>query len=164
MVDCKNSEFPTILNQKGKTLEQIIDEATNILIKDFSLGLVKFRGKEIKARYPYNDKFSYEHILKIDDPTINDKLKILRCIYAPKFKVLLEETENKSCPNFKHWKEFDTKKSQWRHIVLCEKEKIIIVLAEHKTFFVLITAYYAHYPNYIKSQIKKYNISKYKLK
>lgn len=159
---CEN--LPLSLEIENKEIQEIIDTATNILIKDFSMGLVKFRGKEIKAKYPYTDKFSYEHILKLDENNISNEVKILRCMHAPKFKILLEEQENRSCPHFKHWKEFDTKRSQWRHIILCEKEKLLIVLGEFKNFFVLITAYYINYPNYLKGQLKRYNESNNKLK
>lgn len=161
---CINKNIPPIINEDSKSTQDLIDEATTILIKDFSLGLVKFRGKEIKAQYPYKNKFSYEHILKLDEKSISDKIKRLRCVYAPKFKPFIEEVENKTCPNFKHWKEFDTKRAQWKHILMCEKEKLIVVLAEFKNIFILLTAYYANYPNYIKSQLKQYNASEFKLK
>lgn len=161
---CPNTNLPSIINEDNKTTQQLIDEATTILIKDFSLGLVKFRGKEIKAQYPYTNKLSYEHILKLDEPNISDEIKRRRCVYAPKFKSFIEEIENKTCPNFKHWKEYDTRRSQWKHILMCEKEKLIVVLAEFKNIFILITAYYANYPNYIKSQLKQFDASKYKLK
>lgn len=159
MVDeCKNTLFPNCIDTKDKSIDKIIDEATTILIKDFSLGEVKFRGKIVRAQYPYTNKFVYEHILKLDEPNLPEYIKIKRCKYAPKFKFLLEETENKTCPNFKHWKEFNSKKAQWRHIILCEKEKIVIVLKEIKiNEFLLITAFYANYPNYIKSLLRQYN-------
>lgn len=162
--NCPNTSLPSIIDEKGKTTQQLIDEATNILIRDFSLGLVKFRGKEIKAQYPYTNKHSYEHILKLDEPNIPDETKRRRCVYASKFKTFIEESENKTCQNFKHWKEYDTHRSQWKHILLCEKERLIVILAEFKNIFILITAYYANYPNYVKSQLKQYNSSKYKLK
>lgn len=159
MVDeCKNPLFPNCIETKDRQINEIIDEATTILIKDFSLGEVKFRGKTVRAQYPYTDKFSYEHILKLDEPNLPESIKIQRCKYAPKFKILLEEIENKTCPNFKHWKEFNSKKSQWRHIILCEKERLVIILKEiKKSEFLLITSYYANYPNYIKSLLKQYN-------
>lgn len=161
---CQNKNLPLTIDEKNKSTQQLVNEATNILIKDFSLGLVKFRGKEIKAQYPYTNKLSYEHILKLNENNISDEVKRRRCIYAPKFKTFIEENENKTCSNFKHWKEYDTKRSQWKHILMCEEERLIVVLAEFKHIFILITAYYANYPNYINSQLKQYNASNYKLK
>lgn len=155
---CLNNNFPSMINTRNKNLKKVIDEATEILINDFSLGQVKFRNRTIRAQYPYTDKFSYEHILKLDEPNLSDNVKLLRCIHAPKFKILLEEAENKKCPNFKHWKEFNMKKAQWRHIILCENERLVIILKEIKNNeFLLITAYFANFPGYIESLLKQYN-------
>ena len=45
---CPNTNLPSIINEDGKTTQQLIDEATTILIKDFSLGLVSLEEKKLK--------------------------------------------------------------------------------------------------------------------
>ena len=155
--DCPNNNFPKMLDI-NLPVESLIEQATNILIKDFSLGIIKFKGKEIIDQYPHQNKFAFEHVLKLDEKNLSGYNKKLRCIYAPQFKFLLEEKEKKNCPNYIHWTRFDRAKAQHREIILCKKRKLVIVLKEIKAqnCYMLVTAFYANYPNYIESLVKEY--------
>ena len=155
-------KLPPKLSTQGKTLEKIVQEATDVLIKDFSKGNISFRGKKVVGEYPYTNKKSYEHILKLDDKTATVPQKIERALRCAQYAELLKiSSENSCCKDFKCWKEFDIKKSRWRWKVLCPKNKILIVLGEMKDSFILVTAYHLMGKG-VEKELKKYELSKNK--
>ena len=154
--------LPNKLSTINKTIDMLISEATNILLSDFSTGQVSFRGKQVVGEYPYTNKKSYEHILKLDDPTATNKQKVERALRCKQYAALLTLSQNVACcEDFKCWKEFNVKKANWKWFVLCPINKILIVLGERKNNFFLITAYHLM-GNGVKKQIEKYNASKNK--
>ena len=89
--------MPPKLSIKNKTLETIVQEATDILVKDFSGGNITFRGKKVVGEYPYTNKKSYEHILKLDDNTATIPQKIQRALHCAQYAELLKISSHKSC-------------------------------------------------------------------
>lgn len=156
------TQLPPKLSTKKKTLDELIDEASNILIADFSSGNVIFRGKKVVGEYPYTNKKSYQHILKLDDETATTPQKVQRALHCAQYSQLLKLSTNKACCNdFKCWKEYDIKRSRWCWKLLCPKNKIFIVLGETKNSFILVTAYHLMGKG-LEKQLKSYESSKYK--
>ncbi len=163
IIDVECHKLPKKLSTSGKKLQDIIDEATEILISDFSKGEVFFRGKKVVGEYPYTKKASYLHILKLDDETATNRLLVERALRSNQYAPLLKlGSKSNCCHLFKYWKEFDMKKSRWTHKVLCEKNKILIILGQMKDSFILVTAYHLM-GNGLKKQLKRYENSKNKL-
>lgn len=155
--------LPSKLITHNKSLEALIEEATKILINDFSKGQAVFRGKKISAQYPYTNKKSYLHILKLDDDSATIPQKIERAIHSPQFSKLIELSKLKNCcDEFKCWREFDIKKSRWCTKLLCPINKLFIILGEKRDKYILVTAYHL-LGNGVVKQIEKYNNSKNKL-
>ncbi len=161
-ISTKCQKLPSKLSTINKTLKDLIEEASKILINDFSKGQVVFRGKRVVGEYPYTNKKSYEHILKLDDVTATKPQLIQRALHCAQYSEFIKLANNKSCCNdFKCWKEFDIKKSRWCWKLLCLKNKILIVLGEMRDKFILVTAFYLMGKG-LQKQLKKYNESKYK--
>ena len=160
--DEKCSLLPDKITTKNKKLDEIIEEASNILIEDFSMGKVVFRGKRVVGIYPYTNKESYKHILKLDDGTATKPQLVERALRCKQYACLLNLSSQKSCcKEFMCWKEYDIKRSRWTWCVVCPLNKILIVLGEMKESFILVTAYHLLGKG-LEKQIKKNKKSKNK--
>lgn len=156
------SLLPNKIITKNKTLDEIIDEASNVLIAYFSKGEIMFRGKRVVGVYPYTNKESYKHILKLDDETATKPQLVERALRCKQYACLLNLASQKSCcKEFMCWKEYDIKRSRWTWYVVCPQNRILIVLGEMKESFILVTAYHLLGKG-LEKQIKKYTMSKNK--
>jgi len=156
------SLLPDKLSTKHKKLEEIIDEASKVLIEDFSEGKIYFRGKRVVGIYPYTQKESYTHILKLDDATATIPQLIERALCCKQYAAILKiSSKNSCCKDFMCWKEFDIKRNRWTWNIVCPKNKILIVLGEMKNSLILVTAFRLMGKG-LEKQIKKYNESENK--
>lgn len=134
--------LPSKLSTNNKKLDEILDEAADILKSSFTDADITFQGKKVVGVYPQSKKESYKHILKLDDKTATPSQLIERALYCKQYgEIIKRASNNKCCSELMCWREYDTRKSRWKWCIVCPKSKILIVLGETKNTFIVITAF-----------------------
>lgn len=139
-----------------KPMADFINKAVYTLTKDFYLTTTTLYGKPIKIES--HEKYSYDHIFKLDETNLSDERKKMRAKIAPQIKKIIALVDKSECCNqILTWTQVDCKSHNEKLYILCKEVRLMVILIINKKFYHLRTAYFVDNDNMLGKYIKLYS-------